>query len=76
MLIGCKQNADAVIDATQLMLKLRMTLPYRSRGYLLLDSACKRITERYWAEADSDSHCSHRAFTGVPEEAKNDIQRV
>lgn len=41
---------QAVVDALMLMMRLRSTMPYRSRGFVVLNAACHRLSERFWAE--------------------------
>ncbi len=43
-------DMKAVADALQLMVDLRKELPYRSRGFEVLNGACHRLTDRFYAE--------------------------
>ncbi len=45
------EETRAVIDALELMMKLRSQVPYRGRGFLLLNAACCRLSKRFWSEA-------------------------
>jgi hypothetical protein len=44
------EDMQAVVDALQIMMRLRSSVPYRSRGFLLLNAACHRLSERFWRE--------------------------
>lgn len=56
-------EAQAVVDALTLMMRLRGELPYRSRGFLLLNAACHRLSRRFWMEMGIEPACALRSQT-------------
>lgn len=43
-------EAQAVVDALTLMMRIRATVPYRGRGWFVLNGACCHLADRFWGE--------------------------
>ncbi len=54
-------EARDVVDALTIMMRLRRELPYRGRGFLLLNAACHRLSERFWADVGIDAPTAPRS---------------
>ena len=57
-------DAEAIVDAITLMMRLRKDLPYRGQGFLLLDSACHRLSRRFWVELGIEQPCAPKLHSG------------
>lgn len=45
-------RAVAVADACHLMMALRSQVPYRGRGFCLLNASCWRLSNSFWHEVE------------------------
>jgi hypothetical protein len=55
-----KAEMDGVVEALRLMMRLREQVPYLGRGYRLLNSACHRLTARFWRDEGHPAMIRHR----------------
>ena len=48
---------EELVVALRLMMRLRDKCRYRSRGFLILNSACWHLSNQFWIEAGHPENC-------------------